>query len=153
MDYKNGKIYKITDITYTKMYIGSTTQSLSRRFSKHKADYLRWKIGKCKKVTSYDLFDEFGIENCKIELIEECACENKSQLERKEGEHIKNNECVNRVIVGQTKKEYYIDNADKIKQYYIDNADKIKEQMKQYYIDNADNIKQKKKLAKTAVKN
>ncbi len=149
MDYKNGKIYKITDIAYTKMYIGSTCQPLSKRFSNHKANYKMWKDGKRCKITSYELFDEFGVENCKIELIEEFACENKSQLERKEGEHIKNNECINKVIVGRTIKEWYIDNVDKVKQqqkdYYIDNADKIKERMKEYYIDNKDKVKEQKK--------
>ena len=136
MDYKNGKIYKITDIAYTKMYIGSTCQPLTKRFSNHKADYKLWKNGKSNKVSSYDLFDEFGIENCKIELIEEFACENKCQLERKEGEHIKNNDCVNKVIVGRTQKEYYVDNKDnlkdKMKEYQKLNKDKIAEKKKEY---------------------
>ena len=136
MNYNNGKIYKITDIAYTKMYIGSTTQSLSRRFSKHKANYKVWKDGKYGKSTSYDLFDEFGIENCKIELIEEYECENKSQLERKEGEHIKLNECVNKIVAGRTPKEYREDNKEVIKQYRLEN----KEKHKQYKEDNKDKL-------------
>jgi len=48
-----------------------------------------------------------------------------------------------------SKKQYMIDNADKIKernkQYSIDNADKIKARMKQYNIDNADKIKARDK--------
>ena len=43
-------------------------------------------------------------------------------------------------------KQYYVDNADKlkknVKQYQVENADKIKQNMKQYYVDNADKLKQ-----------
>jgi hypothetical protein len=160
MDYKNGKIYKITDIAYTKMYIGSTCQPLSKRLSKHKNDYKVWKDGKKGKVTSFDLFDEFGIENCKIELIENFACNCKDELQKKEGEHIKNNDCVNKLIPGRTQKEFYIDNKDKIleykKKYYIDNKDnrkdyieankeKIKESKKEYREANKEKIKDNKK--------
>ena len=128
MDYQNGKIYQITDIAYTKCYIGSTTQSLAKRLSKHKTDYKVWKDNnKRHKTTSYDLFEEFGIENCKIELIEDYPCNSKNELERKEGEIIKNTACVNRYIPGRTDKQYYIDNIEKIKQYRLDNKDKIKQ--------------------------
>jgi hypothetical protein len=149
MDYKNGKIYQITDIAYTKMYIGSTTQPLSKRFSGHKSKYNKWKEGLHHKVSIFDIFDEFGIENCKIELIEEYECENKSQLERKEGEYIKNNDCVNKRIEGRTKKQYYQDNKDQIaeykKQYHQDNKVQIIEKAKQFYQDNKEQILGKKK--------
>jgi hypothetical protein len=116
---------------------------LSKRLSKHKNDYKVWKDGNGKKgkVTSFVLFDEFGIENCKIELIENFACLCKDELLKKEGEHIKNNDCVNKVIAGRTKKEYYIENKDNKKKFYIDNKDKILEYQKEYYIENKDNIK------------
>ena len=161
MNYINGKIYKITDIAYTKMYIGSTTQSLAKRFSLHKSKYKLWQDGKFNKLTVFDLFNEFGIENCKIELIEEFPCDNRMELERKEGEHIKNSECVNKRIEGRTKKEYRQDNKEEIKeyqkQYYFDNKDKILDKIKeyrqdhkqqilennkQYYQDNKDKVKQ-----------
>jgi len=117
MDYKNGKIYKITDNAYTKMYIGSTTQPLSKRFSDHRASYKLWQDGKGHNVTIFDIFNEFGVENCKIELIEEYECENKMELQRKEGEHIKNNDCVNRCISGRTQKEWYEQNKNRITAY------------------------------------
>jgi len=146
MDYKNGKIYKIVDIGYTKMYIGSTTQPLYKRFSKHKKDYIRWKNNKHNKITVFYIFEEFGIDNCKIELIEECPCENKNQLERKEGEHIKNNNCVNKNIAGRTKQEYIKDKKDKIaeygKEYREINRDKIAEYHIEYFQANKDKRKQ-----------
>jgi hypothetical protein len=146
MDYKNGKIYKITDIAYTKMYIGSTCQPLSKRFTNHKKDYKLWKNGKRGKFTSFDLFDEFGIENCKIELIENYECNCKDELLKKEGEHIKNNDCVNKFIPCRTPKEYREANKDKLKEYNKEyqqaNKDKILEYQKEYYVDNKDKIKE-----------
>ena len=35
-------------------------------------------------------FDEFGVENRKIVLIEEYPCQNRKQPEKKEGEYIEN---------------------------------------------------------------
>ena len=157
MNYINGKIYKITDIAYTKMYIGSTTQSLAKRFSLHKSKYKLWQDGKYHKITVYDIFNEFGIENCKIELIEEFPCHNRMELERKEGEHIKDSECVNKIVAGRTgeeyrqdnkeeikeyKKKYYQDNKDKIKQYFQDNKQHLSEYLRQYKEDNKDKVKQ-----------
>ena len=84
--YANGKIYKITDNAYTKCYIGSTVQSLSSRMGGHRRSYNRYLNGKYDLNTSFTLFQEFGIENCKIELIEEYSCENLEQLLKKEGE-------------------------------------------------------------------
>ena len=145
MDYKNGKIYKITDIAYTKMYIGSTCQPLSKRFTNHKALFKLWKDGKHNKVSSFDLFEEFGIENCKIELIENYECNCKDELQKKEGEHIKNNDCVNKCIPCRTQKEYYVDNKNKIKEYYVDNKNKICEKIKEYQQLNKEKISEYKK--------
>jgi len=69
--YENGKIYKIVDVGYNKCYIGSTCESLSKRMERHRKQYKEYSKGKTrKKTTAVDIFNEFGIENCKIELIE-----------------------------------------------------------------------------------
>ena len=48
-------------------------------------------------------FDEFGVENSKIVPFEECPCQNRKQLEKKEGEYIENDKSrLNRCIVGRT---------------------------------------------------
>ena len=109
MDYSKGKIYKITDIGYNECYYGSTIQPLSKRIGKHRSDYKRYKDGKCNNVTSFILFDKYGVENCKIELVEDCDCKTKEELHKREGFYIRNNECVNKVITGRTWKEYYKD--------------------------------------------
>ena len=116
--YHNGKIYKITDIAYNKCYIGCTTEELSQRMARHRNDFKRFVNGNLKGyIRSYDLFNEYGVENCKIELIEYYKCDTLQELRKKEGEHIKNTECVNKYVSGRTQKEYREDNKDKIQIY------------------------------------
>ena len=49
-------------------------------------------------------FDEFGLENCKLVLIAEYPCQNRKQLEKKEGGYIIENDQngLNRCIAGRT---------------------------------------------------
>ena len=67
VNYSNGKIYKIESHLGDKIYIGSTTKEyLSQRMDNHRGHYKVWKNGQGNKTTSFELFDEYGIENCKI---------------------------------------------------------------------------------------
>jgi adenylate kinase family enzyme len=145
--YQNGKIYKIIDIGYNLTYYGSTTEKLCRRISKHRYLYNNNK-NNCKVI---EIFNKYGIENCKIELVENYSCNNKNELEAREGYYIKNNDCVNKRIEGRTRKEWYQDNKDDIrkqkKQYQEANKEKIKEYKKQYREDNKEKIKEQKRLA------
>ena len=61
------------------------------------------------------LFDEFGIDNCKIELIENYPAESKAMLQKQEGHYIKNTYCVNKKVEGRTRKEYQEDNITNTK--------------------------------------
>jgi len=143
-DYQRGKIYKLYSPSKNLIYYGSTIETLAQRLAKHKYEYKKYNEDNSRKY--YTSFLVLDCEDYKIELVEEYGCNNKQQLDKKEGEYIKNNECVNNRIAGRTKKEYNIDNADKIKehkkQYNIENASKIKEQTKQYRINNADKLKE-----------
>ena len=138
--YHNGKIYKIVDIGYNKCYIGSTTEELSMRMARHRAHFkLFLRDGKRSHVRSYDLFNEYGVENCKIELIEYYKCDTLQELRRKEGEHIKNTECVNKQVAGRTQKEYREDNKDRVQtnaktrwKNIEENKDKIIAQKSEY---------------------
>jgi group I intron endonuclease len=63
-----GKIYKITNINNNLIYVGCTINSLEQRFYEHiyrcfKTDY---------KSKLYNSIRKHGIENFKIDLIEEC---------------------------------------------------------------------------------
>ena len=118
-DYKNGKIYKLWSPEGDDIYIGSTTISLSRRKAKHKSQ----------NNTSKILFEKYT--DVRIELLEECPCDNKEQLLKKEGEYIRNNNCVNKFIPNRTPKEYRENNKEKIKErnkeYRENNKEHIKE--------------------------
>lgn len=128
--YQDGKIYKITDVGRTECYIGSTTSTLSARMAQHRAQYKGWKEGKWQRVSSFDLFDKHGAENCSIELIEAHPCKNKDELRRREGHYIKKTVCVNKVVAGRSQKQWVEENKDRIartvKAYHEANKDKIR---------------------------
>ena len=147
VNYEKTKIYKIWSTQGDKVYIGSTTKDyLSQRMDKHRGDYKQWKHGKVGRVRSYDLFDEYGVENCFIELIEAKSCNNSDEKNKLEGGYIRSMECVNKVMIGRTIKEYRDDNKVKIteqtKQYGINHKIEIAERMKKYREDNKEKIKQ-----------
>lgn len=145
-DYSKTKIYKIESHLGDKIYVGSTAkQYLSQRFQQHKNDYKRWKEGKVNKITSYDLFDEYGPENCQIVLVEEYSCSSKDAKNAREGHYIKTLNCVNKKVEGRTREEYRIDNKESIRQYYQDNKDKKLEYNKEYRENNKVKIKEHKK--------
>ena len=134
VNYQNGKIYKIVDISRTKIYIEATTkQYVSQRMDEHRRKYRTCKLGKGDliKTRSFELFEEFGVDNCVIELIETYPCASRDELNRKEGEHIKNNVCVNKIVAGRTPKEYRNDHIERIKErdttFYRENKATIKE--------------------------
>ena len=146
VNYNEGKIYKIESTIGDKVYYGSTTKKrLCDRMTKHRGDYNKWLKGKAGLVMSYKLFEEYGLENCKIILIENCPCDTKDELRAREAHYIRNFDCVNKNIPGRTRKEYYEDNKDNIKQYYEDNKNKILEQKKQYRKVNKDKMAERDK--------
>ena len=147
--YQNGKIYKIVDVGYSKCYIGSTCESLSQRMARHRNKYNSYSSRKQQHTRSVYLFDEFGVENCKIELLENFPCETKEQLLRREGEYIKNTECINKQVAGRTRKEYYQDNNEilqkKSNDYYKENTKTCNERSKQYYESHKEETKEYKR--------
>ena len=136
-NYNNAKIYKIEPICdhdENQIYIGSTNKKyLSLRMSEHISSYKKWKQGTTnKKLTCFDIFDKYGLDNVKIVLIELVNANSKNELVSKESEYIRKTKCVNKVIPNRTQKEYYKTNKDKIKEYKVQNKDKIKEYQKLY---------------------
>ena len=85
-NYQNAKIYKIVDNTSDMIYIGSTCKTLEQRLKKHESDYKRFKDGKYTFITSFKILEN---NNYKIELVENYPCNNKQQLNLKEGKIIK----------------------------------------------------------------
>ena len=126
-NYQQSKIYKIWSPSKNLVYYGSTTQTIAQRLTKHKSAHKIYNQDNNKVYcSSYLILD---CEDYKIELIEECSYNNKSQLSKKEGEYIKNNECVNKQIAGRTKIEYD-------KEYKINNIEAQKEYAKEWYKNN-----------------
>ena len=130
-DYQKSKIYKIWSPMGNKIYIGSTIQPLYQRLSEHKRKRV------CRSKILFEKYDDV-----RIELIECVPCDNKEQLTRKEGEHIRKLDCVNTRIDGRTSKEYYEDNKEQLKENRENNKDKIKENRKKYYENNKEKIKE-----------
>ena len=139
--YSKSKIYKIVDINFSKMYIGSTTQELSQRMTDHRKKYKGWKQGYDKFVSSFTLFDEFGIDDCIILLLEAFPCRNKTELRKREGEHISTNDCVNRYVSGRTRQQYCIDNKERREKYAEEHKAIRHEREKQYRIKNREAIR------------
>jgi len=152
--YQNGKIYKITSLNTTDIYIGSTIHPLlCQRFSKHNSGYKNWLKDNNKTYCSSYKVLKYG--DCKIELIKLFPCSCIDELHAEEGKHQRELKCVNKNISGRTKKEYRIDNKEKkteqnseyrinnkdnIKQYYQDNKEKITDYKSEYYIDNKEKL-------------
>ena len=141
--FQNAKIYKITDIGYNKCYIGSTCEELSQRMARHRRKYKSFLSGSIKDNTrSFDLFNEYGVENCKIELIEYFPCDTLQELRKQEGLHIKNTECVNKKVEGRTKQEWHEDNKDRMKEHYKEYREQNKDKIKEYRDINKEKMKE-----------
>lgn len=63
-----GYIYCITNLINGKKYVGKTTNSIQERFQEHCKDS---KKERCEKRPLYDAFNKYGIENFKVEQLEE----------------------------------------------------------------------------------
>ena len=133
-DYSNTKIYKIWSLLGDKIYIGSTTKEyLSQRMTSHRYTYNKYiKTNKC-FITSFILFNEYGIENCYIELLEAKHCNNINEVKQLEGGYIRKLECVNKNIAGRTNKQSRLN-------HYQNNKEKYKEKNKKYYEKNKEII-------------
>ena len=148
MNYQNGKVYKIESHLGDKVYIGSTTKKyLSQRMTAHRKNYNQWKNHKRDLTTSFLMFDEYGIENCNIVLLESYPCNSKDELTSREAHYIRTLQCINKCIPGRTHRQYDVDNKEKIqerkKEYYIKN----KERFTENYQANKEAIAERKKIS------
>jgi hypothetical protein len=105
-------------------------------------------------------------DDCKIELIEECPCENLTELHIREAYHMKLNRdfTVNDRETGRTRKDFRADNKERLKEvnkewrdnnpeyikksnrdYYDENKEAIMEQHREYVKANSESVKAKQK--------
>jgi hypothetical protein len=151
LDYSKGQIYTIRFHNNTSLiYIGSTIQPLYKRMHKHKCNT---------NISLYKLIEtEYNNDwsVCYIELYELFPCSSKQELEKREGEIIRqfnddnNYKVINKRIESRTYKEYYEDNKDlysqKSKIYRENNKEELKQYNKEYREKNKDEIKKLKKI-------
>lgn len=117
-DYSLGKIYKVTCSQTNRIYIGSTTQKLERRFKMHKREK-----NECR---TKDFIDPT------IELIKDFPCETLEELLWEERRVMAQYECVNyrRAIV--TKEEQKKERKEYNKVWREENKETIKEKSAQW---------------------
>jgi len=120
---KTGFIYKITSPNTHNIYIGSTFNNINTRFKQHKYN----------PTSRSQLILLAGDPT--IELIEEIQCENRIQLNKREGYHIINNiYCINKCIAGrslvESQKAYKLKHKEWYKEYIkswrLANPEKVK---------------------------
>ena len=162
MAYQNSKIYKILNTVTDDVYIGSTTQPLSKRMVDHRASC---KSDKVFHLQLHKKMHEIGVENFYIELLEEYPCENVEQLRKREGERIREFSTLNRYVAGRSEQEYREQNKEKRAQtnkewreknheqllvkkkvYYDKTRDDRVATSKRYYEEHKDEIKEKSKV-------
>ena len=144
--YALGKIYAIKSYSTEQVYIGSTcSDKLSSRMAQHRAAFKHFLKHGLKPTSSRHILQ---YSDAYIELIENFPCATKDELFKQEGHHIRNSNCVNKRIAGQTSAEYYKANAKSInfknRQYRIDNAESFNLYQARYRIENVEAIRLRK---------
>ena len=153
-DYNKGKIYAIIpngvklEDTDGDVYIGSTAfVNLQTYFKSHHVNDYVYKTATKGNKSSKLMFEKFGIDGCEIILIENYACENRKELERKEGEYQRKIKCVNIRIAGRNRQEFQIENRDRLREIdRLRNLNRLEYNHKrsaEYYQKNKDTISKK----------
>jgi gas vesicle protein len=144
--YQNGKIYTIRNKNdETLIYIGSTVQPLHKRYYEHKQNAYNEKCKDYKMLLYQKIRETNNINDWYIELYENFPCNNKEQLNKREGEIIREIGTLNKNVAGRTSKEYREAKKDKLKEKAKIYREPIKEKKKEYYETNKGTIKDKVK--------
>ena len=138
-------IYKIycRDSEITDCYVGST-EDLNNRYKSHNSSCNNTKCEEYNKKLYKFIRANGGMDNFIIEPIYECDIEERYIEEQRWFELLK--ATLNTKSPKRNRKEWYIDNKQKIleqrKEYRENNKDYFKDYSKQYRIDNKQKIKQ-----------
>ena len=147
-DYQRGKIYTLrcyTDISL--IYVGSTTKQLCDRKSNHKFNSIR-----CPNNSLYKIvLSNGGWDNWYIELVENYPCNSKQELEKREGEIMREIGTLNsKIPLGLKLKENpnyqteYLKERSKEPQFIEKKKENKKEYDEEYREINKDKIKERK---------
>ncbi len=164
-----GYIYQIIPIQGSKAlsYIGSTKTPIKHRLQRHQHSYEEYKNGIGIIVSVYDLFDDFGVNNCEVIELEEIEYQDRDDLRKLEQFYIDNLPCVNIQRAYRTDEEkleqhreanikYYAKNRDEINEkgriYYQEHIEEEKERGRLYYNNNKELINGKQKIYREKTK-
>ena len=123
-DFQNAVIYALTHDGRV-FYIGSTTNTLSERFWNHKKTYKEL-ANRFPNRKIFQRFNEIGIDNVKIELLEPFPCNSYDDLLAEERRHILLREthvtgCNQRIAGGRPGSDherYRVKQLEKAKRYH-----------------------------------
>lgn len=132
-DFQKGKIYKITNDFNNDVYVGSTCDTLIKRFNSHKRSARRENK---QNVNLYKLINEIGFNRFRIDLICDFPCNDMYELRQKEGEYIRSIGTLNMCVAGRSSKDYYKEESEKRKEY----QEKNKENKKEYDKERRENL-------------
>jgi group I intron endonuclease len=137
VNYRNSKIYIIRNNIDGELYVGSSTQPLSKRMGEHRS---MAKSGNYDSRQLYKHMRHLGCENFYIELHEKFPCNSREELCKREGEVIRLIGTLNNRMAGRTPCEsqanYYKRNIETVKEsqkrWKESNPDRYREYQKQY---------------------
>lgn len=137
-NYHTSKIYKLVNNVDDLFYIGSTIELLNSLFLKHKSHAKKYP-----NIKVYKHLNEIGWDNVRIELVAYFKCENNDELITEEYRYqLLLKPTLNENRAKRNKKQYDIDNAEKIKAYT--NLESTKARQKQYELENKEHLKVKR---------
>jgi hypothetical protein len=150
IDYSKTIIYKLVcnDLNIEDVYIGHTTNFIKRKAT-HKSKCNNIKNKNYNLKIYQTIRENGGFENWSMIEIEKYPCNDINEACARERHYYEllnsklNTNCPGR-NEKEYKKEYYIENKDKIKEYYEANKDKVCEYNKEYREKNKDKIKEQK---------
>jgi hypothetical protein len=144
MSHSHFYVYKIYSDKGNKVYYGSTIRNPLTRWKEHKVRYKN----ESNQCVSNFLFDEYGLDHCFFEVIEDCKTEEEAR--NKEKNYIINNKCINIQTPCITKEEKK-QRDEKLRKENCNN--KSSEENKRIYTDeHKDNKKEYDKLYREANK-
>jgi len=157
--YGNAIVYVIKNNVNAKVYVGSTTNDVRRRWNEHKHCS---KDPKKNAIPIYNAMNELGIDKFTIEVVERFPCENSQQLKNREVEVTRQMDAFengyNKRIENRTAKQYcrdyYAAHPDKMRalarKYYRENVNEKAEANRKYRMENAAKISAQRKAYREA---
>jgi hypothetical protein len=107
-----------------RLYVGSTARRLGQRLAEHKKDYKRHCIGLGTRCSSFQLFEEYGIDNLQIVEIEKCDMAIRKERERY---WIREMDSVNERRLDFNTQQF-------MRNYYITNRDRLRRKARENYL-------------------